>query len=339
MPIDDLFNYSQLQQQADQAYRNSDRGFIDSLFSPVSTGGRNPNPFVHGPNAKTAYESRKLGKRVYAPAAGAIAAQGALLDPTLKLAGATAAGYGDIYRTEAGKASSAYDEQNPDLAALMHSLTSDATDLVQHGGETPYEDRLVQQDIRAGQAARGLGQGQGDALAELLGLDRAREGRRMARGNYGAGILNQGENYYQDSLKALFNMGGIQAPDVGTGTSDLLSYGANDMMQRRNMHAANLAGKRELYGAGIKAAGSVVGGVIAACWVAEELYGKDDERTHLARAWVLTHDSPFLRAYRKHGRTWAKWLAAHPKAKPMVKPIWDAMWISQMRNAECEVRS
>ncbi len=68
-----------------------------------------------------------------------------------------------------------------------------------------------------------------------------------------------------------------------------------------------------------------VAGVAGACFVAEELYGVDDMRTHAARRYVATHDSPFLRAYRRHGRAWAAWLRRHPWAKPLVRPVWNAM--------------
>jgi hypothetical protein len=217
----------------------------------------------------------------------------------------------------------------------MHLLSADASSLVA-GGNNPLEDRDTVQAIRAAQAARGLGYSGGDALAELLGLDRAREGRRMARGAYGADILGQGENYYAQALQTLLKggpEGGMTAPDVGTGTSDLLSVNLNDIMQRRNMHAARVAGLNALGGAAISSIGSIAAGAAKACWVAEELYGADDPRTHLARAWVQTHDTPFTRAYIQHGRAWANWLRAQPWAKPMVQPLWDAMWRAQVGQA------
>jgi hypothetical protein len=70
------------------------------------------------------------------------------------------------------------------------------------------------------------------------------------------------------------------------------------------------------------------------CWVAEELYGADDPKTHLARAWVGRHDNAFTRMYRKHGRAWAAFLKRHLWAKPIVQPIWDFMWISELLHRE-----
>jgi len=70
----------------------------------------------------------------------------------------------------------------------------------------------------------------------------------------------------------------------------------------------------------------VAGGAYIAsklCWVAEELFGKDDRRTHAARLWASTHDTPFTRLYKQHGREWAAWLKDNEWAKPLVSPLWE----------------
>jgi len=72
--------------------------------------------------------------------------------------------------------------------------------------------------------------------------------------------------------------------------------------------------------AGVAAGAAVVGGL---CWVAEELFGKDDRRTHAARLWASTHDTPFTRLYKQHGRAWAAWLKDNEWAKPLVSPLWE----------------
>jgi len=59
------------------------------------------------------------------------------------------------------------------------------------------------------------------------------------------------------------------------------------------------------------------------CWVAEELYGPLDRRTHLARLWVARTDNRFTRAYKRHGKRWAAYLRKHPWQKPLWKLIWD----------------
>lgn len=64
---------------------------------------------------------------------------------------------------------------------------------------------------------------------------------------------------------------------------------------------------------------------IMACWVADELYGVGSGKAALARLYATTHDTPFLRLYKRHGRKWAAWLKEHAWAKAWVRPIWDAM--------------
>ena len=95
--------------------------------------------------------------------------------------------------------------------------------------------------------------------------------------------------------------------------------------QFARQHAAQMTG------AIMGGAGQVAGGAGAlidaagACWVAEELYGVDHPKTHLARFWVMTHDNWFTRLYSKRGQSWAQRLENHPWAKPVVQPIWDVM--------------
>lgn len=75
--------------------------------------------------------------------------------------------------------------------------------------------------------------------------------------------------------------------------------------------------------------GSAAGGAAALlpllCWVAETLYGVDHPKTHLARLYANTHDTWFLRLYRKHGKSWARCLENHKWLQPIIKPIWDLM--------------
>lgn len=62
-----------------------------------------------------------------------------------------------------------------------------------------------------------------------------------------------------------------------------------------------------------------------ACWVAEELYGRYNRKTELARLYSSTVDNWFTRAYRKYGKSWAAWLHTHPHMKAVVRPVWDCM--------------
>lgn len=330
-----------------QNYINMAAPAMGSFSGRYGSGLFNVSPFAHGVDTNTAFDIRKKAKRIFSPAMAGLVAQDALLDPTMELTGRAAAGFGDIWRTEADKARTfnaesleklgpryreAFSKMDPESAALLSLLNEDATNMVK-GGSNPYEDREVQQSIRGAQSARGMGVGNSDALAELVGMDRNREGRRINRGNYAGGIVDLGRNYYSNALASLMGTGPqgsqIWSPVQGTSTDDLVSLGLEDTAQRRQQHAARVAGNQQLAGSFMQMIGSLGGGAMAFCWVAEELYGVDDDRTHLARAWVARHDTPFTRAYREHGQSWSMWLRRHPWAKPLVQPIWDAMWQAQ----------
>lgn len=69
---------------------------------------------------------------------------------------------------------------------------------------------------------------------------------------------------------------------------------------------------------------SVMAG-LSFCYVAEELYGKNDIRTHHARLYTMIHDNFFIRLYKKNGKKWANFLNKYTWLKPIVKPIWDYM--------------
>lgn len=248
-------------------------GLAEWFHSMGQQGYHNPSPFRRGIDSDTAFETRKKAKRLYAPGMAAIAAQDALLDPTLALTRRAAEGYGDLWRQEAQRArefnadsmlalgpryQQAFDSLNPESAALLRLLTQDATGLVE-GGSNPYEDQELVQAIRSGQAARGMGFGASDAIGEVVGLDRGREGRRIARGSYAGGIVDLGRSYYSDAMASLLGTGPqgsqIMSPVQGTATDDLLSVGLNDTMQRRNQQAARRSGNMAL-------AGSVIQGVL-----------------------------------------------------------------------------
>ncbi len=302
--------------------------------------GTNPDPFTGGVDERTAYESRKKAKRIYAPARAALAAQNALLEPTLDLTRRAEFGAADIFGDLGTKYAGLFGEAapqylagyrgaDPETSGLLSLLNQDATSLVNRGPSDINADTELQQLIRGSQASRGLAYSPGSSLEELINLDRARDERRMARGRYAGEIEEAGRRYYSPAMLTLLNS---YRPPSGNNagnptTEDLLSLSLNDTAQRRNQQAAHSAANKQLIGSIVGSVLGAAGGAAGLCWVADELYGVNDWRTHLARAWVRAHhENPFVRLYRRHGKAWAKWLALNPWAKPLVQPIWDAMW-------------
>ena len=75
---------------------------------------------------------------------------------------------------------------------------------------------------------------------------------------------------------------------------------------------------------------AAVAAAMAPCWVAEELYGKNDIRTSYARLFCVVHDNFFIRVYCKHGKAWARFLKKNSWLKKFVEPIWNYMWVKGM---------
>ncbi len=67
------------------------------------------------------------------------------------------------------------------------------------------------------------------------------------------------------------------------------------------------------------------GGDAPLCWVARAVYGGDDPRWRLFRAWLL-HEAPawFRGLYIRHGEAFAVWLDDKPAVKAVIRRWMDA---------------
>lgn len=67
------------------------------------------------------------------------------------------------------------------------------------------------------------------------------------------------------------------------------------------------------------------------CWVAEELYGKENEKTHRIRAFCVKHLNDntglgeFCRSYRENGKTWAEEIRHNKIFRSTAKAMWDLL--------------
>jgi len=60
------------------------------------------------------------------------------------------------------------------------------------------------------------------------------------------------------------------------------------------------------------------------CWVAREVYGADDPRWLVFRAWMLNEAPDWLReAYAAHGEDFAAWIHDKPLVKAAVRALMD----------------
>lgn len=150
------------------------------------------------------------------------------------------------------------------------------------------------------QLATAQGQAQGSSIAQLLmGL----EGQR-------AGIAGQMEDIRSNRIAQLANfINQLQVMDVQRDQSQQAARGAA--------------------GQGI---GSALGGLltlIGLCVVAEELFGKDAEETHLARYWVrFLAPAWFRKGYAAHGPQIAELARKDPDFREAIRPLF--LWFARM---------
>ena len=210
---------------------------------------------------------------------------------------------------------------------------------------SPEEQRALDQQTRAGYAARGMALGGQSNLAEVMNRYNARQAREQQLVALGTGLGGYFQqqaapaltSFYQQPMyagsfggSAVQNamMGQQQAgpqyfnPESQTGMGSI--YGAyNSQMQyaagMAQANAAKSAGSKGMFGslggAGIGAAG-MLGAAKLLCWVAREVYGNTNPDWLTFREWMVNEAPEWLRAtYIKYG----EWFAGFIKDKPRVK--------------------
>ena len=210
---------------------------------------------------------------------------------------------------------------------------------------SPQEQRTLDQQARAGYAARNTLLGGQSNLAEVLNRYNARQAREQQLVALGTGLGGYFSQQSAPALKSFYQqpmyadafggqaaqnamMGQQQAgpqyfnPESQTGMGSI--YGAyNAQMQlaagTAQARAAERAGKSAMWGSiiggGLGAAGTL-GGAGIKCWVAREVYGRTNPDWLTFREWMVNEAPSWLRAvYIKYG----EWFAGFIKDKPRVK--------------------
>ena len=217
---------------------------------------------------------------------------------------------------------------------------------------SPEEQRMLDQQARAGYAARGTSLGGQSNLAEVMNRYNARQTREQQLVALGTGL---GGYFQQQSAPALTSfyqqpmyagsfggqaaqnamMGQQQAgpqyfnPESQTGMGSI--YGAyNAQMQlaagTAQARAAERAGRSAMWGSiiggGLGAAGTLGGAGILKCWVAREVYGRMNPDWLTFREWMVNEAPAWLRnAYIKYGQQFADFIKDKPRVKWFIK-LW-----------------
>jgi hypothetical protein len=203
------------------------------------------------------------------------------------------------FRRYAGEYVGAVEEADPEQARLLRGLMEQAggtlgsanrflqsaEEELGYGSQlSPRMLRDVQQNVRAGQSARGLGYGPSDVFDEALqttiegeNLLQRRQGRYLGALS-GVGGAQQGvaqaigarQRVVGDPFLAITGRqsqpqgSNIMAPDANIPGGDLFSYGINREIQDRNLDAARDAARMQLIGSIIQGVLGAAGGAAGA---------------------------------------------------------------------------
>lgn len=224
----------------------------------------------------------------------------------------------------------------------LAGLRDNGTDL------SPEEQRMVEQQARAGFAARGTALGAQSNLAEVMNRYNARQAREQQLVALGTGL---GGYFQQQSAPALTSfyqqpmyagsfggqavqnamLGQQQAgpqyfnPESPTGMSSI--YGAYNAQSQYaagtvQARAAERAGQSQMIGSIAGGAASAAGMAAAVCWLARACFGVETNRWKKFRSNMVKHAShEFIAWYLKNGRRLAEKIKNSVLAKTVGKLI------------------
>lgn len=217
------------------------------------------------------------------------------------------------------------------------------TDLQAGSFLNSQETNQAQQAARAAAAARGISfSRQGIDLEVLntynMGQRRLAQRQGVAQQAYQMGAGQQAIGL-QGFLSPAFSasqqygltglVGGGQSTYATSGQSAFLSpesqYLANIRANRIQQQNADAAARAQRQAGLISGIGSIIGGgLMALCWVAREVYGTEDNRWKIFRAWLLTEAPEWLyNLYSEHGEGFAEYISDKPILKRIVKAAMD----------------
>jgi hypothetical protein len=211
---------------------------------------------------------------------------------------------------------------------------------------SPEEQRMLDQQARAGYAARGTSLGGQSNLAEVMNRYNARQAREQQLVALGTGLGGYFQQQAAPALTSFYQqpmyagsfggqaaqnamMGQQQAgpqyfnPESQTGMGSI--YGAyNAQMQyaagMAQANAAKSAGKNAMFGS--LGGGALIGAGLAFCWVAREVYGEANPNWLSFRQWMLENAPKWLlNAYIKYGQQFAAFIKDKPRVKWFIK-LW-----------------
>ncbi len=210
------------------------------------------------------------------------------------------------------------------------------------------ETNQAQQAARAAAAARGVSFSRQGTDLEILntynmGQKRLAQRQGVAQQAYqmGAGQQQIGlQGFLNPAFASSQNFGlqglvqNAQAGYAGLGQSSFLTpesqYLANIRANRIQMEtaiqSANAQRSGAIWGGALSAVGQLGGAAITKCWVAREVYGKDNPEWVVFRNWLESEAPEWLDTlYTEEGERFAKFISDKPMLKSVVKMAMDVV--------------
>ena len=220
------------------------------------------------------------------------------------------------------------------------------SDLQMGSSLNAQETNQAQQAARAAGAARGLSFSRQGSDLEILNTYQMGQKRQTQRQGVAQQAYQMGTAQQQIGLQGFLNpafaasqqyglsglVQGAQAGYAGLGQSSFLqpesqylaNIRANRIQMETSVAAANaqssggiMGGLLGGVGAGI---GKAAGAAIFGCWVAREIYGKDNPEWTIFRAWLFTEAPEWFRdLYLEEGERFAAFISDKPILKSFIK--------------------
>lgn len=186
---------------------------------------------------------------------------------------------GDIADVQslAGASRTAYDQLNPEGAAMLRRINELRMDELQNPyGMTASQRRESEQAVRGAQSARGLGYGPTDAFQEAMYLGDRQRGLYNERLQGAGQTIGLNQSFYGDPFQQILgrpsgtSAQGLYQQAAGVGPQQVFDpyssyYGNAYNFNANAQNAANIAGANQsagLFGAGIGALGTIGGGMM-----------------------------------------------------------------------------
>lgn len=239
----------------------------------------------------------------------------------------------------AGATQSALASLDPTTRGIYDTFGQQALTDLQAGSSLNAQETIqAQQAARAAGAARGVSFSRQGTDLEILNTYNMGQRRLAQRQGVAQQAYQMGAGQQQIGLQGFLNPAFAASQQygltgiVGAGQTSYASAGQSSFLTPESQYMANIRANRiqaqtavqaanaQMNGAIIGGALSAVGSFAKACWVAREVYGKDNPEWMVFRGWLLTEAPDWFRdLYLEEGERFAKFISDKPFLKSIVK--------------------